>query len=124
MNDSLYGWGLADVPKHVAAPNVSESAAPAAELSREAVRLLLALDATRSVRALPSKYPHVLNRLARLWSAPAEAQRCLEDLLLSSRTGRQGFPPAVIAELMLLQGRNRKRLPLVKQDIWSQTMVR
>ena len=124
MNDSLYEWAFRDVPKHVAAPDASESATPAADLSREAVRLLLALDATRSVRALPSKYPHVLNRLAGLWSAPAEAQRCLEELLLTSRSGRQGFPPAVIAELMLLQGRNRKRLPPVEQDIWSQTMLR
>jgi hypothetical protein len=69
-------------------------------------------------------YPHVLNRLARSWSVPSEAQRCLNELLLTSRSGRQGFPPAVIAELMLLQGRNSKRLPPVKQDIWSQTLLR
>jgi hypothetical protein len=124
MNDPLYGWAARAEPRRAAAPEVSESAPPAMDLSREAVRLLLALDATRSVRALPSKYPHVLNRLARLWSAPVEAHRCLEELLLSSRSGRQGFPPAVITELMLLQARNSKRLPVVKQDIWSQTMLR
>jgi hypothetical protein len=124
MNSSVYRLAFRDAPKHVAAPPVCESAAPAVDLSREAVRLLLALDATRSVRALPSKYPHVLNRLASLWSVPAEAQRCLEELLLTSRSGRQGFPPAVIAELMLLQGRNSKRLPPPKQDIWSQTILR
>ncbi len=124
MNDPLYEWAARAEPRRAAAPEVSESATPATELSREAVRLLLALDATRSVRALPSKYPHVLNRLARLWSAPVEAHRCLEELLLSSRGGRQGFPPAVITELMLLQTRNSKRLPAAKQDIWSQTMLR
>ena len=123
MSSTVYRLAFRHEAKHVAAP-VCESAAPAAELSREAVRLLLALDATRSVRALPSKYPHVLNRLAHLWSVPAEAQRCLEELLLTSRSGRQGFPPAVIAELMLLQGRNSKRLPSAVQDIWSQTMLR
>ena len=124
MNSSVHGFALRDEPKHVAAASVCELATPAVELSREAVRLLLALDATRSVRALPWKYPHVLNRVARLWSVPAEAQRCLEELLLTSRSGRQGFPPAVIAELMLLQGRNSMRLPAAKQDIWSQTLLR
>jgi hypothetical protein len=125
MNDSYHGRGRPFRDQRAdAAAQGSESATPAAELSREAVRLLLALDATRSVRTLPTQYPHVLNRLARLWSAPQEAQRCLDELLLSSRSGRQGFPPAVIAELMLLHGRNSKRLPLGKQDIWSETMFR
>ncbi len=123
MNDPFYGRPARDWPARVA-PEIGESATPTADLSREAVRLLLALDATRSVRALPTKYPHVLNRLARSWSVPSEAQRCLNELLLTSRSGRQGFPPAVIAELMLLQGRNSKRLPPAKQDIWSQTLLR
>lgn len=124
MNDPFYGRPFRDDTKRVVALDTSASATPSAELSREAVRLLLALDATRSVRALPSKYPHVLNKLARLWSTPVETQRCLQELLLCSRSGRQGFPPVVISELMLLQGRNSKRLPAVKQDIWSQTMLR
>jgi hypothetical protein len=124
MNSSVHRLVFRNEPKHVAAPPVCESAASAVDLSREAVRLLLALDATRSVRALPSKYPHVLNRVASLWCAPVEAARCLDELLLTSRSGRQGFPPAVIAELVLLQGRNSKRLPPPKQDVWSQTMLR
>ena len=123
MNDPLYGRPSRDWRARVA-PDIAEPAAPAAELSREAVRLLLALDATRSIRALPTKYPHVLNRVARVWSVPSEAQRCLNELLLTSRSGRQGFPPAVVAELMLLQGRNSKRLPAAKPDVWSLTLSR
>jgi len=122
MNDPFHGRPR-DWPARVA-PDIAEPAAPAADLSREAVRLLLALDATRSIRALPSKYPHVLNRVARVWSVPSEAQRCLNELLLTDRSGRQGFPPAVVAELMLLQGRNSKRLPAAKHDIWSLTLSR
>jgi len=124
MNSSVHRLAFRNEPKRIAAAPVCEPEVSAADLTREAVRLLLALDATRSVRALPSKYPHVLNRVASLWSAPAEAARCLEELLLTSRSGRQGFPPAVIAELVLLQGRNSKRLPPPKHDVWSQTMLR
>ena len=123
MDDPFYGRPLRDWPARVA-PDIGQPATSAAELSREAVRLLLALNATRSVRALPTKYPQVLNRLARVWSVPSEAQRCLDELLLTSRSGRQGFPPAVVQELMLLQGRNSRRLPAAKPDIWSQTLLR
>ncbi len=129
MSSTIHQWAVRSTPSRLAAPpsNVlapNEPPATGADLSREAVRLLLALDATRTVRALPSKYPHVLNQLASVWSVPAAAQRCLEELLLTSRSSRQGFPPAVIAELVLLQGRNSKRLPSAKQDVWSQTMMR
>lgn len=119
MSSTVYRWAMQDAPKQ---PKEPPSAG--AHLSREAVRLLLALDATRSVRALPSKYPHVLNKLASVWSVPVAAQRCLEELLLTSRSDRQGFPPSVIAELVLLQGRNSKRLPVANQDVWSQTLMR
>src|SRR5262245_583834 len=123
MNDPFYGRHSRDWPTRVAA-DIAEATASAAELSRDSVRLLLALDATRSIRTLPAKYPHVLNRVARAWSVPSEAQRCLNELLLTDRSGRQGFPPAVVAELMLLQGRNNKRLPAAKQDVWSLTLSR
>lgn len=124
MSSTVCRWAVPSTPARPASQPAHASAAIGAYLSREAVRLLLALDATRTVRALPSQYPHVLNRLASVWSVPAAAQRCLEDLLLTSRSDRQGFPPAVIAELALLQARNSKRLPSANQDIWSQTMLR
>lgn len=102
----------------------SAQSAPAVDLSREAVRLLLALDAVRSIRALPMRYPHILNRLASIWSQAAEVERYLAELLLTSRSGRQGFPLDVVTELMLLRGRNAKRLPPVKQDVWMEAMLR
>jgi hypothetical protein len=102
----------------------SAGSGPAVELSREAVRLLLALKAVRAIRALPSRYPHVLNKLAGLWDTAAEAERYLAELLLTSRSGRQGFPSDVVNELMFLRGRNAKRLPPVKQDVWLEAMLR
>lgn len=94
------------------------------DLSRQAVRLLLALDVARHCRALPSTHPHILNRLAGIWRAPAEAERYLEELLLTARAGRQGFPSVVVTELTLLREKNRKRLAPVPQDVWLQAMLR
>jgi hypothetical protein len=101
----------------------SAQSAPAVDLSREAVRLLLALDGPLDPRA-PTRYAHILNRLASIWSQAAEVDRYLAELLLTSRSGRQGFPLDVVTELMLLRGRNAKRLPPVKQDVWMEAMLR
>lgn len=96
----------------------------AVDLSREAVRFLLALDAVRSIRALPAQYPHILNKLAAIWSTAAEVEGYLAELLLTSRSGRRGFASDVVTELMFLRSKNAKRLPPVKQDVWLEAMLR
>jgi hypothetical protein len=103
---------------------VASAGTSAVELSRAAVRLLLAAELAQRIRALPAAYPHILNKLADLWSTPADVERYLEELLLTARAGRQGFPPAVVTELTLLREKNRRRLPGVKQDVWLQAMLR
>jgi hypothetical protein len=116
--------GYRRISPHDRSATGSTGSGSSVELSREAVRLLLALDAVRSIRALPSRYPHVLNRLAGIWSSAAEVERCLAELLLTSRSGRQGFPSDVVTELMLLRSKNAKRLPPVEQDVWLEAMLR
>ena len=94
------------------------------ELSRAALRLVLAVDLGQRIRALPTAYLHILNKLADLWSVAAHAERYLEALLLAARVGRQGFPPAVLTQSTLLREKNRRRLAPLKQDVWLQTMLR
>lgn len=48
------------------------------------------------------RYPHVVNRLARHWHHPRDLAAVFEDLLVSSRPGRKGFPPEVLDELIVL----------------------
>ena len=111
---------------HGANPDASGNApVKPAELSREAVRWLLTVKMTGSLRAIPVMYPHILSQIASIWAYPRAADRYLNELLLTSRDQRQGFPPAVVTELLLLRDKNNQRLlPPVKQDVWSQALLR
>ena len=68
------------------------------------------------------------SRIPEAWinqtSGKALASRLRLASITINRSGRQGFPAVVIAELMLLHSRNSKRLPAAKQDVWSQTLSR
>ncbi|WP_211463206.1 hypothetical protein [Collimonas silvisoli] len=48
-------------------------------------------------------FPRIANELAQSWERPAACMRCLEQLLLDNRGGRQGFPVKVAREIMALQ---------------------
>jgi hypothetical protein len=94
------------------------------DLSRDSVRLLLALRVGPQVPALATGFPHVLNRLAQFWRDPRRTEAYLAELLLTDRSGRKGFSAQVVAELTLLRERNRRRIPppLVR-DVWQELAV-
>jgi len=74
-------------------------------------------------KILEEKYPHVLEKIANLPNS-VEMERFFEDLMLTQRSGRQGFPVEVFGELMALINVYRKlhllREPLKKDgDVWS-----
>lgn len=48
------------------------------------------------------RYPHVVNRLALYWSNQHQLADYFEELLVSARPGRRGFPPEVLDELVVL----------------------
>ncbi|MEX8497830.1 MAG: hypothetical protein AB3X41_03635 [Leptothrix ochracea] len=50
------------------------------------------------------RYPHVANRLALYWNNQNHLADYFEELLVSSRPGRRGFPPEVLDELVSLLG--------------------
>ncbi|MBI5784471.1 MAG: hypothetical protein HZA64_03345 [Rhodocyclales bacterium] len=74
-------------------------------------------------KILEQKYPHILEKIASLTS-PVEIEKFFENLMLTQRTGRQGFPVEVFDELMVLIGVFRK-LHLLREppkqdgDVWS-----
>ncbi len=51
--------------------------------------------------SLARDYPNVLNRLMQLWATP-EFDPYIHDLMVGKRSGRQGFPLEVVAELMFM----------------------
>lgn len=52
-----------------------------------------------------ARFPRVLDVLARAWGSPARFHRELDRLVFDERGGREGFPPAVLAELSELRMR-------------------
>lgn len=74
-------------------------------------------------KVLEQKYPHILEKIASLTS-PVEIEKFFENLMLTQRTGRQGFPVEVFDELMVLINVFRK-LHLLREppkqdgDVWS-----
>jgi hypothetical protein len=108
----------------------SERVTPAAEKPRLAL--------TPSASALFAKlrqplrlsslehYPHVLNRIAELWSRPQDLDEYFRELSIDDRRDRQGFPLEVIAELSRVQNFYQKRVtPAHRQtDVWASMHLR
>jgi len=53
--------------------------------------------------ALLQRFPRIANDLARVWHDEIELQLHLDDLLTDRRGGRQGFPPEIHQELLMLR---------------------
>ena len=110
--------------QRIAAPSPRPSAQLSPELSADALLLLDALTRRCRLHALPARFPRVLNRIAALWSRPALAASCFEDLLLDTRGTRAGFPPEVLSELLALRSVNASRIFPKKTDPWQDMHLR
>jgi len=53
--------------------------------------------------ALLQRFPRIANFLARVWHDDTESQLYLDELLTDRRGGRQGFPPEIHQELLMLR---------------------
>jgi hypothetical protein len=94
------------------------------ELTGEALRLLIKVDTKVGLHELCVRFPDVLNRIAEVWSSPTRAERCFDDLLLSNRGARQGFPQAVISEIASLRHYYFTRVFPKQIDPWEQGLLR
>jgi hypothetical protein len=61
------------------------------------------LPAAVQLPALLQTIPRIANAIARLWQDDAQLRQYLDELLTDRRGGRQGFPPDVHHELVLLR---------------------
>jgi hypothetical protein len=74
------------------------------ELSQEALEWLSQLPRGVDPKALISKFPRIVNRIASLWKMPLQCEKYLDELIFDTREGkRQGFPPEVAFELAYLK---------------------
>lgn len=71
-------------------------------LSAEAWNWLEALPNGVRPKALALQFPHVVNRLALIWTSGTESLRFLRNLMVDQRGGRRGFPMSVADEIARL----------------------
>lgn len=74
-------------------------------------------------KLLEEKYPHILEKISAL-ASPLEIEKFFEDLMLTQRTGRHGFPIEVFDELLALINAYRKlhllsEPPRKDGDVWA-----
>jgi len=71
------------------------------------------------VQAAIEAYPRIARRIEELWGTP-ECEHFLNTLVIDTRGNRQGFPPAVLEELLYL-GRLARALVIlqVRGDLWD-----
>lgn len=76
---------------------------------------LLGEHADKYPKSIEQNYPHVFEKLLELWGTTA-MQSYLDDLMMSKRPGRQGFPDASAAEIWALSAAYAKLYPPAESD--------
>jgi hypothetical protein len=74
-----------------------------AQLTKEATALLASLDDGVRPTELASRYPRIVNKIARDWRVSSQLDRYFQDLLMDARGSRQGFPLKIVMELSTLR---------------------
>jgi hypothetical protein len=127
MDLTGYGWRRSNLRQQLPQVTTSTTREPApscAQLTGEALRLLVRLDTKVRLEELPARFPRVLNRIAEVWDKPQRADRYFDELLLYSRGVRQGFPQGVVTEIASLHQYHLRRMFPKRVDPWEQAMLR
>jgi len=73
------------------------------QLTKESTALLASLDDGVRPKELASRYPRIVNKIARDWRMPSQLDRYFQELLMDTRGNRQGFPLKIVMELSTLR---------------------
>ncbi|MFO1399050.1 MAG: hypothetical protein U1F48_18490 [Burkholderiales bacterium] len=80
-------------------PTLSRRAQPADFLLPVARRWMTSLPSSVRPKALAERFPRLANRFATAWHDEPSVDLVFSDLMIDHRGNRQGFPPAVKADL-------------------------
>ncbi|HYD60098.1 MAG TPA: hypothetical protein VEC35_07070 [Noviherbaspirillum sp.] len=89
------------------------------DLSPIAFKWLAALPREVRPNSLARQFPRIANRLAEIWKRPLQCERYIDDLMIDLRGGRQGFPPAVAAEIAALKVHFLRTTNTVHFGVWG-----
>lgn len=95
----------------------------AAPLAEATVLWLASLPDELAPRLLPRDFPWIADELCALWKRPSRCERYFTGLILDTRQGRAGFPPAVMRELTVLQQHYVDAYPS-RASVWSHVRTR
>ena len=80
-------------------------------------------DASKYPKFIEAHFPHVFEKLLEYWGT-YQMHAFLDDLMLSRRPGRQGFPPEAAAEIWVLSSFYAKHYPDeavgLGTDVWQE----
>jgi hypothetical protein len=93
--------------------------ASSSDLTPLAFKWLAALPREARPNSLARQFPRIANRLAEIWKRPLQCERYIDDLMIDLRGGRQGFPPAVAAEIAALKVHFLRTTNTVHFGVWG-----
>lgn len=91
-------------------------------LSDAAIAVLATLPTSVKPILLSIDFPHIVNKIAELWSRPILLDRYFEDLALDARGGRRGFPIAIANEITNLREHYQTRVRPIKKSNWDMSI--
>lgn len=94
------------------------------ELEAAAAQWLSALPQRLQPRETASKFPHIVNKLASLWSSPPSCRTYFDDLLMDHRGDRRGFPLTVASEIAGLKDHYDSVVHPTPQSLWDEISTR
>ena len=91
------------VPRKVEDWEAKRTPTNAEPLGDEARAWMSGLPEAVQPRQLALRYARLANKLCKVWTAQAQCERLLDDLMMDRRGGRKGFPLQVANELATLR---------------------
>ena len=92
------------------------------ELSSTATTVLATLPTDVKPILLSIDFPHIVNKIAELWSRPIQLDRYFEELSLDARGGRKGFPLGVALEIANLREYYQSKVKPIKKSTWDMSI--
>lgn len=94
------------------------------QLEAAAAQWLSGLPQRLQPRETAARFPHIVNRLAKLWSSPPSCRLYFDDLLMDHRGGRRGFPLKVASEIVGLKDHYDSVVYPTPQTLWEDISMR
>ena len=110
---------IEDPTRHRQAPSPHDRG-----LNRSTIGWLNELPRTVVPLTLATRFPRIVNRLARFWDSPGMIEECFKDLLVDRRGGRKGFPDKILDELYALAQYYCTLHEKMGNDLWDAILDR